>query len=470
VLAAVNSQLTVYDKNGNAQFTSSLDNFLGRPAGFRTYFDPKAVYDEMSQRFFVLAISVDDVNHVGVFTLAISQTNSATGSWWLYDFGNGNAGRAVDYEELGIGNRAVYLSGNWLQYAGWPMPTQNHSTTLYTIDKNALLQGAGVTFYVNNDLRGSDNSFPFTPKAAIMNQPGLSGHDGYVVAAGGVDGNPNLVRWHVWAITLPLNFPASGPTLGANSVDTDNPGPVPNATQLGGPARLQTNNLGSPPFIVTYRAGSLNMITAFPSGSTTMLRALEITTIVWPSIWIASQNDFTDGIHFHYWPSIAANAYGDRALVYSRSATDEFSNGRWSARLEDEGFFDGSQLLRQGDAYYGNPAVDTADSLFRWGDYAGAAVDPVNQGFWVYNMYSATPQQTWGSWIGYIPRPVFVDASYGGTEAGSRSRPWNSFNEGFNDALQENDLVLKAGTYSAGTTLWKPMMIFSDGGTATVNP
>jgi len=179
--------------------------------------------------------------------------------------------------------------------------------------------------------------------------------------------------------------------------------------------------------------------------------------------------DFWDGSSFHYYPSVAVNPWGDVGIVFSRSSTAEYASAICAIRAQDEVFFQGPQTLKAGEAYYGNPG-DTPATLYRWGDYSGAAIDPVTGGLWFLNMYAAAgPFQA--MWIGYVPHAVFVDASYFFFHSGSRTYPWTQFLDGYNAAWNENDLVLKSGSYHAGLgVLNKPLTIKSDGGTATITP
>jgi hypothetical protein len=69
-------------------------------------------------------------------------------------------------------------------------------------------------------------------------------------------------------------------------------------------------------------------------------------------------------------------------------------------------------------------------------------------------------------WCGHLVRAVYVDAAHAGSEVGTTQRPWNTFDEAVHDAFSGNDVVMKAGTYSAANTVYgKPMTVIADGGT-----
>jgi hypothetical protein len=74
----------------------------------------------------------------------------------------------------------------------------------------------------------------------------------------------------------------------------------------------------------------------------------------------------------------------------------------------------------------------------------------------------------WRTWIGFVPRPVFVDGSHSGIQNGSRSLPYNSLSLGYLATLPHNDFVIRTGTYPDALTFAKPLTIIPDGGPVTI--
>src|SRR5262249_17370273 len=216
--------------------------------------------------------------------------------------------------------------------------------------------------------------------------------------------------------------------------------------------------------------GHIHTALHVPSGTGILVRHYDEDVSSWPSV-SGTTEDYWDGSSFHYYPAVAVSPWGDVALVYSRSSTAEYSGAQWTIKPQEEPIYQSSQTLKAGERYYGNPP-DTPTTVYRWGDYAGAAPDPVTGGLWFINMYASTTGTgvaTQGTWVGYVPHAVFVDASYFLFHTGSRSHPWTLFLDGYNAAWNDNDLVLKTGSYHAGAAvLSKPLFIKSDGGPATI--
>ena len=87
----------------------------------------------------------------------------------------------------------------------------------------------------------------------------------------------------------------------------------------------------------------------------------------------------------------------------------------------------------------------------------------------MFHMYALSQDPpVFSTWIGHVPRPVFVDVANAGTEAGTKSRPWDTVIEGHAAALPDNDLVIRVGNYPGAVTLNKPITIITEGGVVTI--
>ena len=478
LVVAFNSSVAIYDKAGNQTWFSSLDGLLGATAGWKGHFDPKVVYDEGSNRFYLMALDLDLASRQSVWSVAVSVSSDPNQGWYVYgQMANQWDGEGIDYEDLGFSPRAIYLTGNYISFSDWaalPGPAVNHTNALWVMDKAAMVAGQAVTFWTFGDVAGESNQPVFQTRVAQVHTVPFGGAvDGFMTGWQSMLNPPNTMRVSVWGVGLPGNFPTGAPTLDRRTVDTTVPAGTPNAQQSGGPARLQGDNLGAAQLSLYFRGNTLTMPLPVGSGSVSAARVLHL-SVVWPTVSIAWQTDYGDGTHYHLWPNVAVNARGQQALVYGRAGTDEFANFRWATRTTDDPGFGSSKLVKAGEAYVGNPMTDTGATLYRWGDYSGVAVDPVSQGFWMFGMYAMERGNNDGTdfefWCGYVPRAVYVDLSYVGSEVGTTQRPFNTLTEGMNDAYYGNEVVVKAGAYSAGGILSRPVTIIPDGGTVVVTP
>lgn len=471
VLAVVNIQIGIFDKQGTLLAQVDERPFFALPDN-TFIFDAKMVYDPASQRFFVIAISRDDTLFRSYYHVAVSQTSDPTGGWWVWNnLRNDLDTNWIDYPELGLSNRGLYLTGNYLNTASdpWPTPPAYHGTTLWVISKAALVAGGSVSGYVFNDLL-MDNAVAagfLTPAQAVGVPAGV---ENFVCAFRFMAA---ATRCQVYGVTLPANFPTSAPTISLNTVDGPAIATLTNAPQLGGPGLIETWNVGSPPLNAVYRNGRLWTVTHAPGGAGMMVRHFEFNVTAWPTVTIASTAGLSSATRWYFWPAVNVNSFGDAVMGFTSTATTEYTGIRLAERFAEDAAFSSSQLLKAGEDYFGADG-DATGTLRRWGDYSGVAVDPADQGLWVHHKYAATRPDTstptWRSWIGYVPHAVFVDPGYVGTSVGSRTRPYTGVAQGVTNALAGNDVVLKAGTYGGAITITKAMTLLSDGGSAVVGP
>jgi hypothetical protein len=101
-------------------------------------------------------------------------------------------------------------------------------------------------------------------------------------------------------------------------------------------------------------------------------------------------DDIAQGTAFTYFPSIAVNRYGDAMLGFSASAPTIFASSYYAIRAARDaaGSMRPSALLRAGTDFYIRTFSSSTTATSRWGDYSGAAVDPVDECFWVFNQHA----------------------------------------------------------------------------------
>lgn len=468
LVAVVNSRVAFFSKSGTNEFETGLFQFMGLSAGDFGVFDPKIAFDEDSQRFFigVLANNRGTNADTSYAHFAVSKTSDPNNGWWVYNrVRNDRDLNWADYPGLGVSDRAFYFTCQLAQFTG---ATVAHRNIVWIIDKDAMTAGLSATLWEWVDLPGeSGKPIPKLIQPAVTYLP-TSGPESYMVSiVNGAD--PSEVRIVVREVRLAVDFPMGSAVFDVGGIDgPDRDVFVTDAPQMGGPALIKANNLGSPAMNAVYRDGRLWTVHHPAVGGATVVRHYELDVSSWPTLTIASTTDFSDGFSAYFWPAIAVNQFGDVAAVCSRSSTTEFCGIRWTIKMAEESQFVGSRYLKAGESYYGN-STDDATSRYRWGDYGGAAVDPVGQGFWLFHMYALSQDPpVFSTWIGHVPRPVFVDIANAGTEAGTKSRPWDTVIEGHSAALPDNDLVIRTGNYPGAVTLNKPVKIITEGGVVTI--
>jgi hypothetical protein len=111
---------------------------------------------------------------------------------------------------------------------------------------------------------------------------------------------------------------------------------------------------------------------------------------------------------YYGWPAVEANKNFDAVLVYARSSEQIYPQIRFSAYLNNEDDIRPSRLLKNGEATYD---YGTGSPL-RWGDLAGASVDPKDDtAIWIVHQYarSSASANNWGIWVGKVFGIVYLD-------------------------------------------------------------
>jgi hypothetical protein len=107
VLIATNEQFHVYSSITFAlASTSTFQTFFAPVGSVGSIFDPKVIYDPWANRYVMLALGRNAAGTESYYYLAVSQTSSATGAWWLWRLNahvNGSTTTAfwADYPGLG---------------------------------------------------------------------------------------------------------------------------------------------------------------------------------------------------------------------------------------------------------------------------------------------------------------------------------------------------------------------------------
>src|SRR5882724_4465398 len=178
----------------NVNHAIDLNSFFGYPpaldrahGNIRGQFvtDPSCLYDAATQRFFVMALTIDPqvpgpcqgvfscVNHLDI---AVSQTSNPTGSWNFYHIdvtndgtntGGANSGPYLgDYPHIGADANGFYITTN-----AYPWHFNGFSgAQIYALSKSQLAAGAASVNIVHIDTSGTVNA----PSEAGSTQPGFT--------------------------------------------------------------------------------------------------------------------------------------------------------------------------------------------------------------------------------------------------------------------------------------------------------
>jgi hypothetical protein len=195
------------------------------------------------------------------------------------------------------------------------------------------------------------------------------------------------------------------PALSAVNIPVTAPLAPPGANQKGGspgtsgcptPCLLNTGT-GSITSAV-YRNGSVWFSHTVADGAGIYSRARYARIGVAAKSLLEDEAFGSDGCWYFY-PAVAVDAGNNLGMVFGRSCTDEYAGVGLTSRSTADPFLAESVRLKDGSAGYVVP-IGNGESVNRWGDFFGAALDPAGTGrIWVVGEYAGL-HDTWHTWVG----------------------------------------------------------------------
>jgi hypothetical protein len=408
IMALVNSEFVIYDKQGNELFRTLGDAWFQNVLPGADTFDPVIIYDHFEGRWVMLWDHWNDIDEA-FWLISVSDDSDPMGTWCNYAFpanlnGMNETFTWGDYPKMAYDHQAIYVSGRQFSYFGGFSYCK-----MRIIPKDQLYDlTCGPVDYTDFwDFRDPENT-------AVR-------VDGPPIAASHLDSTDNVAYIVVdspyststfislWTIEDPLGV---SPTVTGVNIPTTAASAPPNANQLGGgfpgidSGRMAYRN-------AVYTNGQIWTATAVRGGTSNQYafaRYLRLRVDV-PSA-IEDVAFGSDGF-FYLYPAIMVDEDLNMVMVFSRSADDEYCGAAYTGRRLGEDGLAPSVLLKEGEANY----VKTfSGSRNRWGDYMGIAQDPDDTNIiWSMVEYAASPEDTWGNWIGaygyqYMASGTITDA------------------------------------------------------------
>lgn len=404
IVEVVNSDIAWFNKaTGAKQFQVSMAPVPGPTEGFFEslnpsdfVFDPKCFYDQVSGRFFVVALELDQGGQASKALVAVSDDSDPNGVWHKYRFEammnvNGTP-TWLDYPGFGCNKDALIVTGNQFGFS-----SGFYGVQVITVPKAQILSGA-VASQTQTLLASS-----FTIQVARTPDPNLN-HI-YMVGEGqnrsqmrlyAVTGLPNNPVVSQTAVAIPTWFPPSvnAPSPNGRTLDSLD-GRIYDADWLNG------------------RLVAVHTPRVSQSDSRNMIRWYEFSTNGWPTMpnpptLFQSGNVIGgSGEHYHM-AGIALNSVNDMAVVFTRSSSSIVADLMVAGRkASDPPGAIGTPVLVSNSlgASYGSPGFN------RWGDYFSMEVDPDdNLKFWSIGMIGKAN----GNWTTIINSHTISDIGTGG--------------------------------------------------------
>ncbi len=398
VIQVVNVRLAYWDKQGRAIWgPTSLNDFFAGVGNRFFSFDPRALYDRQSGRFYVLLIEQDDATQQSFLNLAVSKTShpvtSTASDWFFYRISNtrtvGNTKFWGDYPGLGFDSQAIYTSVNLYAFSGY-----NGDAQIGVFNKSAFLNGTTNYAFVYTS-GGPAGGFTLQPCTVTG---GNSPSDVFYLAETPISDNfSTSVR--IWALKNPLG----SPTLSSNSVTVPNNGgqpPFTGAPQPGTSIPIDTLDGRTQGNAFWYNDAVWFCTTAGGDFGKSRVYYYKVNLHNYPAGTPSlGEAGFIDGGtgEWTYQPSIGANSRGDVGIVYCQSSASRYPTIFAAVHTSFAKSFDKPVLVKASPGYYVGG---------RWGDYGSVTADPVDDSFWVTHEWAKTKRPgAWSTWWAQIAAP-----------------------------------------------------------------
>jgi hypothetical protein len=428
VVEMVNRNASIWTRSGVLVSTFDLNPFYQsvNPALYGSYSatDPRIFYDAgNSQRWFASAAGINNTNQ-GVVFLAVSQNSDPTGTWYRFALPPRPAYAVLpDQPELGISDDKVALA--WGDYRP-PGCDPTHPTNfcfagqeIWILQKSELIANAVTSTYVLTPIP-DPNLFGVVPvqsMSATTTQYLVynNADPAFLVENQCAQPSPPpffgaCPRLSVIAVTGQPKVPGSMGRADSHALIASTTAP-PDAPQAGsakmivtGDDRLVTavwqNNVLWTAFSDGNRCSVPNPIGTPPGSCAHFIQASTATTP--PTIL----QDFVVGASadYLYYPAVSLDVAGDMFSVFSRSNKNMYASTYVTSQLATAtpNVAPPISLMQAGQGPYDTSSCGGRNG---WGDYSGAARDPVYPtDVWVAGEFTplGTSSCSWATSIGRL--------------------------------------------------------------------
>jgi hypothetical protein len=391
ILQAVNECLSVFNLAGTRLLGPvALQTFFGRPLS-DSVCDPRALYDWRNHRFILTAILCSAPFNASF--VAVSQTNSPLGSWWVYTLPSFcSPGAIMDYPRMGQDHTYTYPGSG---FAGGIYLNYNNFNPSYVgeewkiLPKGPMYVGGGFSYwnFCNTTYPGTSIITDSTQPANVWSPYERPRAEFYATARneGGVQN-----QLTIWAVSNPFSHASGGqsPELSGVNLTAANTWTVPpDAPQPGGPNNIDTldNRISGE---VTYAHGHLHFAHASGNGAggtmseiykvqpflnvSNAARCVHATSAgLCPQITGSLMRNETvlnyGGTSAAFFPTPQPDLDGNVTTVYNYSTTADFPGVVYISQRVTQplgSFVDSGIFLFQGQGQYTGG---------RWGDYTAVA-------------------------------------------------------------------------------------------------
>lgn len=387
VLVATTDVFAVYDKCGDWVDGGDFGEYFAAGSNF-TYYDPRVVYDDWSGRWVMAYIATDFTGDIARVVVGISVSANLEDGWdCRYDLGM-TVGDWADNMYMAVDPEGLYLSFNQYTFASYAFD----GAIVIALDKPAMYDcGPTATYVYTGLLNPGDGSDAFAIRPAQMHTyPGQM----YFLNSK-YEGGTLFTLWSLadlGAAIVPSSITTSAYVL---------PPPMrqPDGTYVrGGDCRI--NDL-------VYDEGALHAVyTSYVNQGGTDYSRLSMRKFTTSPAGLADAVDIYNSGYYISYQSLDIDEYGRVGLCYAQCSyvnslylTVSYFVWDWlETSIIDLG------TVAPGQANFTIGGAGTIGNPYRWGNYTGCAVDPVDdRTLWVVGAFASdSPTPSWDTQVAAV--------------------------------------------------------------------
>ena len=400
-VTALNQCVRIQTRAGGMVSTVLLDHFWASVLPGGGSFDPRVHYDVTTHRWYLIAVSGAQSAQSSIL-LAISKTSNPTGGWWEFKVATYAPGTYwLDYPDVGFNNKWITVTGNLFANSG----SGYLGAKVFVFNKALLLAGTSATYTAFTEAM----SFTICPAITLDTTQSslfaIESWDG--TAAGG-----GLMK--LWKVVGPVGsesfdsvgYPvATGFNWQGQSFAVSGTGGADFAPQVGSANLIQTNDdrITQVMFMNNNLWFSHNVFLPY---STTInpdrcsAQWWQLDTLGNP-LQLGLLDDPT-GNNFYVFPTLVVNTSNDFLMGFTQFSPTTHPNAAYALHMHTDpaDSVETPFVYRHGQSTYYKTYSGTRD---RWGDYSGAALDPLNMtNFWTIQECTASATNTYDTWWAYL--------------------------------------------------------------------
>lgn len=428
VLVTTNHNIRVYSKTGVlGALNTTQDSFFNSVRNGSGTSDPRATFDRLTNRWFVICINVSTPNRT---LIAVSDGPTISGATvWKFFFTTAPSNTFDDYCSLGVDANGVYIGYNIF------VPNSYGGTAGIVIQKSSIL-ASGPIVSTRFSLATASGEGPYSPRGVDNDDPAPA--NGYFVGGSNIAFGRVVVRKVTGAGT-------GSPTLGSNLTVTvpSTANPISSVATNGISidqiddrvyhAQIRLNRKDNTRYLwMAHHIRGTSGGVGSGSGDRNIARWYQLTVSGTPTL-IKAGTAYDSSVADNYsFPSVAMTGQGHMAMGFTMARSGQFIRIGAAGRLNGDVGFPGdtqpTTLAFTSPSPYSNFAN-------RWGDYSITDVDPADdQTVWTIQDSSAG-----SSWAVRVVQLVAPPPSQVNTVSP------NALNQG------TNYNVVVTGTASAGS-------------------